>query len=212
MVRAMTSLVTLTGAVGAAIDEHIDELERESYLSLGGGAVPDGQPGVHVEEYGANEVRAVATQFNRMVRAQETALATIHRMNVTLENEVTKRTSDLQAANESLEAFNFSVAHDLRTPLRQIDSYASLLERQPAILADSGSGALVERIRRSVERMGGLIDGLLRLVQISKHQLQLEDVNLTTLACEISEELQFSENGRRSSRSRSSSWFMRTRR
>jgi PAS domain S-box-containing protein len=97
-------------------------------------------------------------------------------------NKVLRRqTKDLQAINKELEAFSFSVSHDLKSPLRHIDGFSSLLEGYSEVLDEKGKDYL-SRIRSNVKRMEGLIDSLLKLSRISSQPLSWEKIDLTELA------------------------------
>jgi len=102
-----------------------------------------------------------------------------------LERRVEERTGELQEANNELEAFSYSVAHDLRAPLRQIHGFAEILKedsgtQMPAHLRDS-----VDRIQDGVLKMVALVDGLLQLSQVVRKDLQLEPTELDRLAAEV---------------------------
>lgn len=110
-------------------------------------------------------------------------------MNASLEQRVQERTHQLEAANRELEAFSFSVAHDLRAPLRGIDGFSqALIEDHAANLGEEGVGYL-RRIRLSIGRMGQLIDDLLRLSRIAGTELRVSSMNLSALATEVLSEL-----------------------
>ena len=106
----------------------------------------------------------------------------IVRLNVDLEDRVTRRTAQLEAANHELEAFSYSVAHDLRSPLGTIDGFCALLGK--AVPAESGEPAqhYLKRIRAGVQRMGELTNGLLALAQLSRTSLKWETVDLSAAA------------------------------
>ncbi|OPZ82864.1 MAG: Phytochrome-like protein cph1 [bacterium ADurb.Bin429] len=107
----------------------------------------------------------------------------------TLETRVEERTAALQAANKELEAFSYSVSHDLRAPLRSIDGFSKvLLERYSELLDERGRDYL-DRIRAAAQRMGQLIDDLLGLSRIGRREMRRETVNLSSLATEILTEL-----------------------
>lgn len=101
------------------------------------------------------------------------------------EKELTQRTAQLESAIEEIESFNYSVSHDLRTPLRAIAGFSqALLEDYGAILDADGRGCL-ERVRTATQRMGLLIDGLLRLSQVGRTELKVTEVDLSGLARDI---------------------------
>ncbi|MFZ5788988.1 MAG: PAS domain S-box protein, partial [Acidobacteriota bacterium] len=108
-----------------------------------------------------------------------------------------QRATELEAANAELEAFAYSVSHDLRAPLRAIDGFSlALLEDSAAQLDEAGRGHL-ERVRAATQRMGRLIDDLLRLSRVTRHDLQRGPVDLARLAREVIAELAAQEPGRR---------------
>ena len=97
--------------------------------------------------------------------------------------------TELAAANKELEAFAYSVSHDLRAPLRSIDGFSqALLEDYADKLDEQGEGYL-QRVRAASQRMGHLIDDLLNLSRVTRREMKLESVNLSILAREITEEV-----------------------
>lgn len=103
---------------------------------------------------------------------------------------------EAEAANRELEAFSYSVAHDLRSPLRSMDGFSqALLEDYGAALDDQGRDML-ERVRGAAKRMGQLIDDLLGLSRVSRAELRRETVDLTSLAQDVAERLQQAHPGR----------------
>jgi signal transduction histidine kinase len=118
-------------------------------------------------------------------------------VNAELEGRVTERTAQLEAANKELEAFSYSVSHDLRGPLRSMDGFSQvLIEDYHDKLGDEGKDAL-ERIRAASQRMGHLIDDLLRLSHVTRAELNVTRVDLSMLAREIAETLAREDPGRR---------------
>ncbi|MEO8021295.1 PAS domain S-box protein [Polaromonas sp.] len=109
----------------------------------------------------------------------------IVRLNVDLENRVLRRTIQLEAANRELEAFSYSVAHDLRSPLSTIDGYSALLQK--ALPPNSGERTdhYLTRIRTGVQRMGELTDGLLSLAKLSRTSLNWKLLDLSEEAAKI---------------------------
>ena len=109
-----------------------------------------------------------------------------------LNEELKQQTLQLEAANRELEAFSYSVSHDLRTPLRSINGYSqALLEDCDAIL-DSAAKNHLHRIRAATLRMGELIEGILELSRVTRSEMRIEDVNLSALAEEVAAELRAS--------------------
>jgi signal transduction histidine kinase len=103
----------------------------------------------------------------------------------------------LEQANQNLEAFAYTVSHDLRAPLHAINGYSEiLLEEHAPALGDEGR-ACAERIQAAGRRMGELIDALLRLARLSRAELHLQPVDLGAEAAAVAAELQAGEPGRR---------------
>ena len=113
-----------------------------------------------------------------------------------LEDLVRARTVELEAINNELEAFAYSVSHDLRAPLRHIDGYSLALLEDYGTELDAEGRRYLERLRRGAQHMGELIDDLLALSQVTRAELRKERVDLSAMAREICAELQRSESGR----------------
>jgi signal transduction histidine kinase len=114
----------------------------------------------------------------------------------TLEQRVAERTQALETVNRELEAFSYSVSHDLRTPLRAIDGFSrALLADYEAKLDDRGQRYL-HRIRAGTQRMASLIDDLLNLARITRVSLKLAALDVSALAEEVVAELHKREPGR----------------
>ena len=111
--------------------------------------------------------------------------------NATLEQRVRERTAQLEVANRELEAFAYSVSHDLRAPLRTVDGYSrALLEDYKGKALDAEAERLIDRVRAGALRMGQLIEDLLTLSRVSRADMQVADVDLSALAQAIVTELQ----------------------
>jgi len=133
----------------------------------------------------------------RDVTSQILAEQRLHRFNVELENKVVQRTEALHAANRELEAFSYTVSHDLRAPLRAIDGFAELIEEQCAAVLDAQSREHLEHLRRAVVRMNRLIDDLLDFSQAGRAELSTRPVDLSELARAIAGEIASSDPRRR---------------
>ena len=117
--------------------------------------------------------------------------------NLSLERRVAERTAQLSEANRELEAFSFSVSHDLRAPLRHIGGYARLLAEDEGIALDQRGREFLARILKSVSRLDELIGDLLELSQVGRQQTRRGPVDLAELAKEIAEELSHAEPERK---------------
>jgi len=114
----------------------------------------------------------------------------IFRLNTELEQRVIERTAQLEAANKELESFSYSVSHDLRAPLRAIDGFSrALLEDYGADLDDKGRNYL-GRLSAATQRMGLLIDDLLKLSRVTRVEMNRARVNLSRLVEAAANELQ----------------------
>jgi PAS domain S-box-containing protein len=99
-----------------------------------------------------------------------------------LEQRLTEHTAALEAANRDLKAFSYSVAHDLRTPLRSIDGFSQALLDDYADKLDEQGREHLHRVRGSAQQMGEIIDDLLLLSRVTRSELRSESVDLTALA------------------------------
>ena len=125
------------------------------------------------------------------------AQAQIRTLNVELEARVELRTAELVVANKNLEAFTYSVAHDLRSPLRALSGYGEALREDYGDRLDETGRWFIERIRAATDRMNALIDDLLLLAQVSRSEMSLGPVDLSTEVADIAGGLQAGEPGRR---------------
>ena len=113
-----------------------------------------------------------------------------------LEQTLQQRTAALEAANRELEAFNYSVAHDLRAPLRGIDSFSQLLLERYAQQLDPEGLSYLNRVRGAAARMSQLIDALLSLAQVGRSELQPLDLDLSQLVSSVNSEIAAANPGR----------------
>jgi light-regulated signal transduction histidine kinase (bacteriophytochrome) len=133
-------------------------------------------------DYSLRATRTTNDEVGQVVDAFNDMLDELARRAETLEDRVRRRTAQLEMANRELEAFSYSASHDLRSPLRVIDSFSSLLEKSVGGGLDERSRHYLNRIRFNVRHMAELIDALLALAHVSRVGLQREPVDLGALA------------------------------
>lgn len=123
------------------------------------------------------------------ISERKKAEAVIKELNETLEDKVVERTALLEVANKELEAFSYSVSHDLRGPLRRIDGFSQILLDDYTEKLDEGGLSIVNTVRTNVQRLGKLIDDLLDFSRYSRHEMQLAEVNMKMLCSDAYKEL-----------------------
>ena len=106
-------------------------------------------------------------------------------LNAELEQRVVERTAQLHVANEELEAFSYSVSHDLRAPLRHVTGFVELLQHDTGSSLSEKSGRYLGKISVAAKRMGELIDDLLAFSHIGQSEMQKTEVNLDLLLQEL---------------------------
>jgi signal transduction histidine kinase len=197
-------VVVLVLLVGALINEPILALSRAATTAA------EGKLDTTVPVSGPTEIARVAEEFNRMVAVRRQKEMEIKKLNAELEKRVQERTAELEkayvaittrsneleAANKELEAFCYSVSHDLRAPVRTIGGFTKVLIDGYSNQLDKSGKDYLERTGRAVERMAELIDDLLELSRISRSKLACTEVDLTALAAAVSCELKASAPNR----------------
>ena len=110
-------------------------------------------------------------------------------LNADLEGRVAQRTRELEVSNKELEAFSYSVSHDLRAPLRTIDGFSLALEEDFADKLNDEGKDYIKRVRNGVQRMGSLIDALLQLSRVTRGEVVRERIDMTSLATLVFNEI-----------------------
>ena len=170
--------------------------ERQPYnhvhrLLMPGGRVKYVRQRGMTEYEGDRPVRSMGTVMD--ITEMRNAQAALQQLNEKLETRVKERTAELAQANRELEAFTYSVSHDLRTPLRSIHGFASVLEEDESEHMSASGRQHVRRIQDSSRRMGQLITDLLSLAHLNRAQMQQVPVDLSELALGIAGDLQRSD-------------------
>jgi light-regulated signal transduction histidine kinase (bacteriophytochrome) len=137
-------------------------------------------------------VMGVSIDVTERVQAEKE----IYRLNEDLERRVIERTAQLEASNKELEAFSYSVSHDLRAPLRAIDSYSRILMEDYTAQFPPEAVHLLEMVRESSQKMGDLIDGLLAFSRLNRLTIKHQPVNTLELINQALYRLSSERDGR----------------
>jgi len=161
------------------------ELEHGTWIEVSGSPLKDKNGAV------CGGVAAFRDVTQRRAAEQE-----IRKLNEELEERVAQRTAQLETANHELEAFTYSVSHDLRAPLRHIGGFSKILSEDfgPGMPAEAQSH--LKRIEEGARRMGLLVDELLNLARVGRHDLELRPTRLNLVIDEVVSLLQREAEGR----------------
>jgi signal transduction histidine kinase len=168
--------LVLSVALSRGLVQSVSALTR-GFASFGRGEFGEAIPAVSHDELGdlARDANAMAASLDRHISDR-------------------KRIEDaLKTSNQELEAFSYSVAHDLRAPLRGINGYSRALEEDYGSLLDAEAHEYLDRIVAATDRMGQLIDALLSLSRVTRVDFRREPVNLSRLADAVVKQLRASQ-------------------
>jgi len=139
--------------------------------------------------YTVGDKRVIQCNIRNITRRKE-AEAKVRLLNAELEQRLQDRTVQLQVLNKEAENFSYSIAHDLRAPLRRIGGFAQALEEGYASSLNAEGQHFIQIIRTSAEHMGSLLDGLIEVARFSRNDLRRMAVDLTATVRRVAAELQ----------------------
>lgn len=145
--------------------------------------------GVRAVKTTDDEVGILIDGFNAMLTEIQRRDAELLEAQALLEQRVVERTAQLEAANKELEAFSYSVSHDLRAPLRGIDGFGQILLEDYSNKLDDQGKEYLRRLRAASQRMAQIIDDLLKLARVTRSELSLEEMDLGALAQDVAEKI-----------------------
>jgi PAS domain S-box-containing protein len=164
---------------------------EKAYLRKDGTRLPIVIAGAMIDDERTNGV-ALVLDISERKQAEED----LQRLNAELERRVLERTAQLDATNKELEAFAYSVSHDLRAPLRHISGFASILAEDAADSLDEDGRHCLDTISDSVREMGELIDDLLQFSRVGRVEMRITDVDMTDALSEALRPIRDETEGR----------------
>lgn len=151
---------------------------------------------VRATKLSEDEVGYLTDAFNLMLTQIQEQTKTLSEFNQNLEQIVKTRTSELEAANKELESFSYTVSHDLRAPVRSINSYMNIFMEEYGSKVDEEGKRLANTVIKNGAKMGSLIDDLLAFSQLGRKELIMSKISMNDLVLTIWEDLIKMEEGR----------------
>ena len=188
LVTTPTTGCSQVNEVGAALETVLSGEPQRVELRVRGAQDEDLYIDAQLNRLEVDGVRLVQAIL-RDVTARKRAERELIELTATLERRVAERTADLEAANRELEAFTYSVSHDLRAPLRAIDGFSRILEEEHGSSLEGGAGDCLKRLRAAAQRLNRMLSDLLRLSRLALAPLRRQAVDLSAIAREISTDL-----------------------
>lgn len=165
---------------------------EEKFIKIDGTPIDVEVSGIKFDYSGKIAVQLVVVDITERKKAEEA----IRILNVELEATVRDRTRQLEIMNSELDAFSFSVSHDLQAPLRNINNFTNALSERSSHKLDEIEISYLEKIKSAAANINSLVGDLLNLAKITKAELDLHSINLTSLCKEIVDSINQSNSSR----------------